>query len=398
MIEEQAARRELQKIVVPDRRELVALRDRIIGRVLGADEKFNGRIPKVGKPDLSWEFCEPNDWVSGFFIGELWLAYAETRDPGIVDSIRARMGFFRAILDDPRFQDHDLGFQFSLSSAFEHKMTGDRVALNMALRAAEALRARFQKVGRYIKPWDHYPGADAGWAAEAAGSMIIDTLQNLALLFWAHRISGVASYREIALAHAETAARLLVRPDGATFHVYMFDPVSQLPIRGATHQGFSDNSCWSRGQAWAIHGFAQIARNSGESRYLDLAIRCADFALVHLPDDMVPEWDYLLDEGAPRHRDSSAGAITAAGLFLIADQVSSDKAAVYRNAALRIIAGLMARCDLTDRRDADGLLDEGAYWVGTGQSRAMLTYGDYYYFEAVLRALGRSNFAWDDTP
>lgn len=380
----------------PGGAELSALRHRLLSRIRSTDALLGTRIPKIGKPDLSWAVCTPSDWVSGFWMGQLWLAYQQTGDLEIADSARARRDFFQTILDDPQYQDHDLGFQFILSSAFEHKLTVDHAAHDMALRAAEALRGRFQSVGRYIKPWSHYPGADSTWAKEAASLMIVDTLQNLALLFWAHRRTGVASYRAIALAHAETSARLLVRPDGSTFHAYVFDPVTQEPLRGATHQGFSDASCWSRGQAWAIHGFAQIARASGESSYLDLAMRVADFAIAHLPPDQVPEWDYLLLDGAPRHRDSSAGAITAAGLLLIASQLSGSRASFYKNAALAMIGGLMARCDLTKNPQAHGFLDEGAYWVGTGQNHAMLTYGDYYYLEAVLRALGHSNFAWDD--
>ena len=380
----------------PEPAHLLALRDRIIGRIAQNDRVFGPRIPKIGQPDLTWSFCAPSDWVSGFWPGQLWLAYNETGEEAFADAARARRPFFQAILDDPHNQDHDLGFQFTLSSAFEFKLTGDKAAREMALRAAEALRGRFQQVGRYIKPWNHYPGADAVWAREAATLMIVDTLQNLSLLFWAHRQTGIESYRAIALAHAETSARYLVRPDGSTFHAYVFDPVTQEPQRGATHQGFADSSCWSRGQAWAIHGFAQIARTSGEPHYLELATQLADFAIAHLPADKVPEWDYLLPAGAPHHRDSSAGAITAAGLLLIADQLPAAKAQRYREAALEMLGGLMATCDLTENPAAQGLLDDGAYWVSTGQSHAMLTYGDYYYFEAVLRALGRRKFAWDD--
>ncbi len=382
--------------MAPEPAQLLALRDRIVSRIARSDRLFGTRIPKIGQPDLTWAFCTPSDWVSGFWPGQLWLAYNETGDETFADSARARRRFFQDILDDPHNQDHDLGFQFILSSVLEYKLSGDRSAREMALRAAEALRGRFQQVGRYIKPWSHYPGADAVWAREAASLMIVDTLQNLSLLFWAHRQTGIDSYRSIALAHAETSARFLVRPDGSTFHAYVFDPVTQEPQHGATHQGFADSSCWSRGQAWAIHGFAQIARTSGEARYLELATKLADFALEHLPADKVPEWDYLLPDGAPRHRDSSAGAITAAGLLLIADQLPASKAQVYREAALEMLGGLMATCDLTTNPNAQGLLDDGAYWVSTGQSHAMLTYGDYYYFEAVLRALGRRKFAWDD--
>ena len=40
------------------------------------------------------------------------------------------------------------------------------------------------------------------------------------------------------------------RPDGSTYHTFFMDPVTGGPVRGATCQGYKDDSCWARGQAW----------------------------------------------------------------------------------------------------------------------------------------------------
>ncbi|NNC01082.1 glycosyl hydrolase, partial [Corallococcus exiguus] len=143
------------------------------------------------------------------------------------------------------------------------------------------------------------------------GRMIADTMQNLALLHWAHGETGQVDFRDVALGHAATAAKHLVRDDDTTYHTYVFDSVSGAPLRGETHQGFADESCWSRGQAWMIHGYAQCALSTGDSTALDIARRLAAKAEHLMSRDSVPVWDYGLNDGSPAYRDSSAGAIMA---------------------------------------------------------------------------------------
>ena len=43
---------------------------------------------------------------------------------------------------------------------------------------------------------------------------------------------------------------------------------------------------------------------------------------------------------------------------------------------------------------AQGLLKEGAAFVELGRADNMLPYGDYYYMEALMRAVGHSDFFW----
>ena len=93
--------------------------------------------------------------------------------------------------------------------------------------------------------------------------MIADTMQNLALLHWAYRETGITDYREVAEIHAQTTANYLVRSDATSFHTFVFDPGTGEPRRGEPHQGYADDSCWARGQAWLLHGFAQCHAATG---------------------------------------------------------------------------------------------------------------------------------------
>jgi unsaturated chondroitin disaccharide hydrolase len=97
-------------------------------------------------------------------------------------------------------------------------------------------------------------------------------------------------------------------------------------------------------------------------------------------------------QNAPR--DSSAGAIMAAGIYMLADQCSFDEAQHWRGFADRLIAGLLDTCDLTADPAALGLLAHGAAHVGSGFSDTMLPYGDYYFMEALMRSLGHTQFFW----
>ena len=346
--------------------------------------------PCIGRDDLTYERCGDSHWVDGFWSGQLWLAYDETKDPVFMDAARQQRPYFIERLDRPESHDHDLGFLYSLSLVADYKLTGDEAACRFALHAAVALAGRYNAKGRFIRAWN-----DWGDATHNRGRMIIDCMENLGLLFWATGRTGEAAYKNIAIAHAHTTADHIVRADGSSYHSFHFDPHTGAPLRGETVQGYADDSCWSRGQAWAIHGFALAHRYTGETRFRDTAAQLADYALARLPDDGVPHWDYLLPEDEVPYRDTSAAAITAAGLFLLADQVeAAAQAQRYRDSARAILDGLIAGYTTFEFPGAEGLLVQGASHVKKGYTNNMLPYGDYFFVEALLRAQGRTAFFW----
>ena len=352
------------------------------------------RNPKIGRADLSWDYCSPYDWVVSFHAGQLWLALQLTGDPIFLNSARARRPVFRNILAKRDAQDHDLGFQFSLGTVSDWLMTGDDEPRAMALAASLHLLDRFHPEGRYIQAWNPRTTHGGMKSEFANGRIIADTMQNVALLYWAHAQTGRLDFREAADAHCETCYRYLVRPDDTTFHTFTFDPATGRPVKGETHQGYADDSCWSRGQAWMIHGFAQSASTTGNPVYLDVSRRLAAKAEQLLGGDQVPVWDYALTQTKDAARDSSAAAVMAAGVYLLATQCAPEEAARWWAFGDRLLGGLLELCDLTTNPNALGLLAHGAAHVKAGYSDNMLPYGDYYYMEALMRSLGHTNFFW----
>ncbi len=352
--------------------------------------KMGADRPAIGRSDFKYARCHDSHWVDGFWSGQLWLAYAETGDRTFLEAARAQRPYFIQRLDRPETHDHDLGFLYILSLVADTKLTGDEVACRGALRAADSLAGRYNPRGRFIPAWN--------WRSESdpnRGRIIIDCMENLNLLFWAAEQTSQTCYRDIAVAHAHTTIDTIVRADGSTYHSYIFDPDTGEPLRGETVQGYADESCWSRGQAWGIHGFAMAYCYTGDEQFRATAVRLAEYALAHLPDDHVPYWDYRLPDDAPHYRDTSAGAITAAGLFLLADVLDdASQADRYRAAACAILDALIAGYALFDHPEAEGLLAQGASHVAEGLADNMLPYGDYFFLEALLRAQGRTAFFW----
>ncbi|WP_019615834.1 glycoside hydrolase family 88 protein [Psychromonas ossibalaenae] len=347
--------------------------------------------PKIGDENLQYTYCGASDWVSSFWTGQLWLCYQLSGKESFKNSAGFRKEYFNELLKMPDCHDHDLGFQYSLSCVAGYKLTGDSEYKQMAIQAADSLYMRFRRIGKYIVAWNetHILGPE-----KTQGKVIIDSLQNTALLFWASEQNHSPVLRNAALAHAHTMAENIVRDDYSTYHTYNFDPVTQKPLRGETFQGYADESCWARGQAWAIHGFAQTYIYSGDEKFLELAKNLARYAMQHLHQDAVPIWDYLLPEDQVQYKDSSAGAVTAAGFMLIAGLCEGEEAVFYEQWAMHLVKGLMEQCDLTDNPDAKGLLNHGASFVAKGMSDNLLPYGDYYYMEALMRICGHQRYFW----
>src|SRR5207244_4030606 len=172
-------------------------------------------------------------------------------------------------------------------------------------------------------------------------SLFIDIMMNVGIIFWAANATGDDALRQIALAHCRTSARYLIRPDGGTVHEGIFDPETGQFLRTSTQQGWSADSTWSRGLAWAIYGFTAVHRLSGEPDFLETARRCARYYLTNAPKGLVPYWDFDLPSNGPLLWDSSAAAIAASAFWDLSEQLSDAvEQNYYREAALIILRTL----------------------------------------------------------
>ena len=99
--------------------------------------------------------------------------------------------------------------------------------------------------------------------------MIIDCLMNLPLLYFAAKMTGKQEYYEAAYNH-ETNTKIYCARNHTTFHTYYFDTETGEALYGKTQQGYSDDSCWARGQAWEFTAL-RCYLYTGDSSFLETA-------------------------------------------------------------------------------------------------------------------------------
>ncbi len=340
-------------------------------------------LPRSTRADGSWEQRPFNQWTSGFFPGSLWYMYQLTRAP----EWRSLAERWTAPLEPAKSitTTHDLGFMIYNSFGHGFALTTNPAYRAVVLDASRSLATRFNSRVGAIKSWDTERVDDPRRTWKYP--VIIDNLMNLEMLFESAKL-GDGEAARIATSHALTSAKAHVRPDGSTAHVALFDPASGKLERTVTWQGFADSSAWSRGQAWAIHGFTAAYANTARQELLRAAERSADYFLAHLPPDGIPYWDLLHPAIPFTYRDASAGAIAASGLLDLSRRTDRERGVGYRIAAERILASLAASY-LTEGSSAASILKHS---VGNGPQNGEIdvgiVYADYYFLEALLRQRG----------
>mgnify|MGYP001796858473 CR=1 FL=1 len=171
-------------------------------------------------------------------------------------------------------------------------------------------------------------------------------------------------------------------------HVALFDSTSGQLVQTVTWQGFSDNSAWSRGQAWAIHGFASAYDQSRRPEFLSAAEAAADYFLANAPNDGGPSWDLNVPNKIHPEKDASAAAIAASGLLDLARWSEEPRRSRYRNAATKILTTLSTDYLARGTANASILLHSVGNRPQNSEVDVGLVYADYYYIEALLRRRG----------
>lgn len=357
-----------------DTREMVCRElDRCVAVLARNRKRFGEDFPSACATNGVYRIKKNDDWTNGFWTGMLWLGWLYTKDEEFYRLAMKNVESFEKRLDDHFILDHhDIGFLYSLSVGAGWKLTGDEHMKELLIRAADVLAARYQEKGGFIQAWGKL-------GDEKEYRLIIDSLLNLPILYMAHKITGEERYWNIAETHYHQVVSNIIREDFSTYHTFYFDRETGMPKGGATHQGFSDSSCWARGQAWAILGMPLHRRLSGleftpeEAR---LWQGVTDYFENHLPKDGMPYWDLIFTDGSGEPRDSSALAVAACGMLEMGMTKRAEE----------MLAVLADQASSAAAADSEGLLLHGvyAYAEGKGVDEPNL-WGDYFYMEALYR-------------
>ncbi|WP_086275961.1 glycoside hydrolase family 88 protein [Candidatus Enterococcus testudinis] len=344
---------------------------------------FTDLVPTAASVDQVYQPEENTDWTASFWSGMLFLCKELSQGDDFDHVIDHQIGAFQHRLDHQiALETHDIGFLYILSALADYQINGRESSRDMALEAADLLMERYSPKARIIQAWGDLNDP------EQRGRMIIDCLMNLPLLYFASRETGDPKYREAAYAHAKQTQTYIVRDNATTFHTYYFDTETGEPLYGKTQQGFSDESCWARGQAWGIYGFTLSYLYTGDYSFLETAKQVADYFIANLPEDKVCYWDLIFNDGSNEERDSSSAAIAACGLLELAKHLplTDEKSQLYQSVALEMMAVLAENYTTKHTPQSNGLLLHGVYDKNTnkGVDECMI-WGDYFYLEALTR-------------
>ena len=319
-------------------------------------------------------------WCSGFFPGGLVYLYEHTGDTYFNDQILNRFKYLEK--EKLNSTDHDIGFKINCSFGNMLRVTGDTAKYKpIIIEAANTLLTRYRPELGVIRSWNN-------WKKEWQCAVIIDNIMNLELLLVATELSGDSTYFNAAISHADRTIENHFREDNSSYHVLSYDTLSGKPHLKQTYQGFSDESAWARGQAWGLYGYTFMYKLTGYERYLDRAIKIAEFILNHpnLPEDLIPYWDFDAETIPNAPRDASAAAITASALITLSEltKVQGDKYLRVANTIVKNLSSPKYRAKLGENGNFI-LKHSVGHLPGNSEVDVPLSYADYYYIETLMK-------------
>lgn len=318
------------------------------------------------------------EWCSGFWSGILWMDYGYSHDSIVGQAAEGYTAALRSCVYRPVY-DHDLGFIIFCSFGKGYELNHNALYRQTLLDAADSLATLFRPLVGTILSWPRNVKMFGGH------NTIMDNMMNLALLFWASRHGGSPLLYDIAVMHAKTTMKHHFRPDGGCYHVAVYDTLTGDFIKGVTHQGYADNSTWTRGQGWAVYGYTMVYRYTHEKVFLDFAQKVANYYLSRLPEgDLIPKWDF--DDPDPKApKDASAACVVADALLELQQYVGGQQGQQYREKAVEMLRQLSSPEYFSGKRNDAFLLHSTGHHPAGSEIDASIVYADYYYLEALLR-------------
>lgn len=372
----------------------------------GSSGKYQQEVMEVAKQQLGYQtkviedsgrFMNPrtvekgfvkyvgnNDWTSGFFPGTMFYMYDLTQDQKWKD-----LGVkYTETLETVKNlkSHHDVGFMINCSFGNALRVTNNEAYKDVIVEAAKSLSTRYREGAGVIQSWDE----DRGWQGERGWScpVIIDNMMNLELMMKATQFSQDSTFWNIAVSHADQTMKNQFRDDWSCFHVVDYQKETGEVRSRQTAQGYSHESAWARGQAWAIYGYTIMYRYTKDPKYLQMTDNIYKFIFNHknLPEDLVPYWDFDAPNIPNEPRDASAAAITASALYELVEMGQTQ----YKTTADKIMESLSSPVyrALVGTNGNFLLMHSVGSIPHKAEIDKPLNYADYYFLEAMTRKAG----------
>ncbi len=281
-------------------------------------------------------------------VGLLWLLYAATDDPRYRQYAQRGAQIFSPLAE---VLSSHCGIAAYRSAVWGYQLTGAEELKQQGLRAAATM-------SRFFDPQNEVFGRHPGAPAEAVfpGEGTKHRFHSVhapantparcthidwsgfwfEVLWWAGRFEP--RFSDQARRHCDAYLRLgFQRADGSSHHGLSFDEHTGEPLEFHSNQAYSTDTAWSRGQGWMLMGYAQAFEATGARRFLETYLRCADYWIAHLPDDLIPFYD-MSDPAVPHVPRDVCSAVLALNSMLRVCRVDpslEDRFREVANATLR---------------------------------------------------------------
>lgn len=337
----------------------------------------NRRYVDMGEKDIVW-------WTNGFWAGVMWQMYNATKKEIYKRTAESNEDRLDTAFNQYTGLHHDVGFMWLHTAVANYRLTGSERSKARGLHAAHLLAGRYNPRGKFIRSWNR----------DRAGWVIIDSMLNIPLLYWAKETIGDPRFGFVAEDHADKVMNNIVRLDGSVNHIGVFDPYTGEMLDTPGGQGYEAGSSWSRGQAWAIYGFALSYLHTGKQAYLDTAKKVAHYFIANVAKtDYIPLVDFRSPE-EPVQWDTSAGVCAACGFLEIAKHVGEHEKELYISAAVNILKSTEQKYANWNTEE-DGIIDFGTgSYHDKENTEVPIIYTDYYFVEAILRLQDLDFLIW----
>lgn len=318
------------------------------------------------------------DWTSGFFAGNLWMVYELTGD----EKWKKHALEYTLPLEQEQWDGgtHDLGFKMFNSFGKAYENTGNEAYKNIVIQSAKTLATRFNPNVGCIRSWDHNTDK---WDFP----VIIDNMMNLEMLMWAAKETGNDTLSQIAILHAQTTAKNHFREDNSSYHVIDYNPETGEVENKHTHQGYTHESAWARGQAWGLYGYTMMYRETGMEEFLVQAENIATFILKQegIKEGQIPFWDFDAPNIPNEPYDASAAAIMVSAFYELS--TFSKNGNLYKETADKLFDKLSSPEFLATVGENQGFLLEHStgHLPHNSEIDVPLVYADYYYLESIIK-------------
>lgn len=352
----------------------------LCNRVLAIREVVKDKWPIYADPETGrWHTSDNGEWCDGHWIDMLRMTGELLGRNDLIEEAFERTEKIRYKILEGKISGH----RFYYSAARLWATKKNHFMKTIALSASYTTRMVALRSNGAIPI-----GSEMEKAFDLSGGSLvaIDAVHPYMVLdWWAFQETGDSTFLIGAERMLKVFEKHFIREDGSTIQFVEFNPSNGLPIKKFVHQGYSHDSCWSRGQAWAIAGVLMALEQTNDCYYFDLSKKVFGYWWEQC-QEKIPPYDFMAPKESNPPIDTSASAIVVSSLArLMAKSQHPEVISFYGDKFISMLDHLLQFIEIeTDSSTFTGMLKSGCYDFNRKlATNHELIWGNYYLMEAL---------------